>query len=155
MEYFIRSKPELAAEHNLTALLRRRVYEQEVDISWGLEEFKGVSEFMCIHICSCRACDIPTNHVFVCYRDVCPTMSPPEHARTDFHIELSLLTSNCSSDSLKARSTRRIVGSRFAPLRACSKPNLSTLFAMVKIVTVLPYPIQVYVVAHISPKHAP
>ena len=47
MENFIRSKPALAKQYDLLALLRRRVYEPEVDGSWGLEEFAEV------RVCAC------------------------------------------------------------------------------------------------------
>ena len=50
MEKFIRSKPSLEAEYNLRELLRRRVYEQEAEGSWGHQEFNGVRVCMCMYV---------------------------------------------------------------------------------------------------------
>ena len=50
VEMFIRSKPSLEAEYNLRELLRRRVYEQEAEGSWGHQEFNGVRVCMCMYV---------------------------------------------------------------------------------------------------------
>lgn len=54
MEKFIRSKPSLEAEYNLRELLRRRVYEQEAEGSWGHQEFNGVRVHMYVYVCAAR-----------------------------------------------------------------------------------------------------